>query len=157
GARYRPAQIAIADVGHDWLVSLGSKRRTPAMQGALARKAETDDLQTLTRLNLEYVRSVDEKDVGWFDAHLSSDFMNSNPDGSLVDRAAFLAQIGRGANVTGIRAEDVVIRLIDDLGIIHARTVYKRPDGTTGNGRYTDIWSKRDGRWLCVAAHVARG
>jgi len=127
------------------------------MQGALARKAETDDLQVLTRLNVEYVRSVDEKDVGWFEAHLAPDFMNSNPDGSLVDRAAFLAQIGRGAGVTGIRAEDVIIRLVDDLGIIHARTVYKKPDGTTGTGRYTDIWSKRDGRWVCVAAHVARG
>ena len=25
-----------------------------------------------------------------------------------------------------------------------------------GHGRYTDIWAKRDGRWVAVAAHVTR-
>ena len=43
-----------------------------------------------------------------------------------------------------------------DFAIIHARTSYTLPDGRTGNGRYTDIWARRDGRWLCVAAQVAR-
>jgi ketosteroid isomerase-like protein len=115
------------------------------------------DLEVLTRLNLEYVRSVEEANVGWFDRHLAPDFMNSNPDASIVDRAGFLAQIARGSGVTDIRAEDVLIRITGDLAIIHARTVYKKPDGKTGSGRYTDIWSRRQGRWLCVAAHVARG
>jgi ketosteroid isomerase-like protein len=127
------------------------------MQGAVARKAESKDFDLLTQLNLQYVRAVDEKDVGWFEAHLAPDFMNSNPDGSLVDRAAFLTQIARGAGVSGIRAEDVIVRLIGDLAIIHARTVYRKSDGTAGSGRYTDIWSKRDSSWVCVAAHVARG
>jgi hypothetical protein len=119
-------------------------------------EVETSDLAILTQLNLEYVRAVEEANVGWFDRHLAPDFMNSNPDGSIVDRAGFLAQIGRGSNVIGIEAQDVLIRIIGDLGIIHARTIYKKPDGKTGNGRYTDIWSRRQGRWVCVAAHVNR-
>ena len=57
------------------------------------------DQATLEALNREYIRSVSEADVGWFDANLSEDFVNSNPDGSLVDRAGFLAQIGRGSTV----------------------------------------------------------
>src|SRR5437764_10419281 len=128
------------------------------MQNVATKKVQQNgDLETLTHLNLEYVRSVDEKDVRWFDAHLAPDFMNSNLDGSLVDRAGFLAQVARGAGVSGIEAREVLIRIMDDLGIIHARTVYKKADGTMGGGRYTDIWSKRDGRWVCVAAQVARG
>jgi hypothetical protein len=48
---------------------------------------------TLQKLNLNYIRSVDEADVAWFDANLAPDFFNTNPDGSFIDREAFLAQI----------------------------------------------------------------
>src|ERR1700760_2050636 len=92
----------------------------------------------LAVLNRNYVRSVDEADVAWFDAHLAPDFRNTNPDGTLIDRAAFLAQIGRGSSVRDIREHDVIIRVLGDFAIIHARTAYRKPDGSEGAGRYTD-------------------
>jgi ketosteroid isomerase-like protein len=122
-----------------------------------AQTTGSDDLETLRGLNENYIRSVAESDVGWFDRHLSADFLNSNPDCSIVDRAAFLAQIAKPIAVSGLRCEDVNIRLFGDMSIIHARTVYNKPDGSAGAGRYTDIWARQGGRWLCVAAHVARG
>ena len=54
-------------------------------------------LAILSELNHDYVRSVDQADVKWFDQHLAQDFMNINPDGTRLDRAAFLAQVGRGS------------------------------------------------------------
>jgi hypothetical protein len=96
-------------------------------------------------------------DVRWFDEYLAEDFMNSNPDGSLVDRAGFLAQIARPCAVSDFEAEDVRIRILGEIAIIHGRTVYKKPDGQAGAGRYTDVYSRRQGRWLCVSAHVTRG
>lgn len=114
------------------------------------------DHETLEVLNRDYVRSVQESDVRWFDEHLSADFMNTNPDGSLVDRAGFLAQIAPPCLVSSLKPEDVQIRILGDVAIIHARTVYKKPDGQPGAGRYTDIWWRGGGRWLCVAAHVTR-
>ena len=110
----------------------------------------------LQELNRNYVRSVDEADVAWFDANLASDFFNTNPDGTFIDRKAFLAQIGRGSSVKNIREHDVVIRILGDIAIIHARTSYQKPDGNHGAGRYTDDWQHRDGRWQCVSAHVSR-
>lgn len=117
----------------------------------------TNDLDMLRVLNDNYVRSVAESDVRWFDENLSGDFLNTNPDASLVDRAGFLARIAQPVGVTGLRPEDVNIRLFGDLAIIHARTVYTKSDGQTGSGRYTDIWARQGGRWVCVAAQVARG
>jgi hypothetical protein len=111
---------------------------------------------TLRELNRNYVRAVGEADVAWFDANLAPDFLNTNPDGTLIDRAAFLAQIGRGSPVRNIREHDVVIRNLGDFAIIHARTTYQKADGTLGAGRYTDDWQLRDGRWQCVSAHVTR-
>jgi ketosteroid isomerase-like protein len=110
----------------------------------------------LIELNRNYIRSVDEADVAWFDANLAPDFFNSNPDGSLIDRKAFLAQIGHGSSVKNIREHDVMTRVLGNFAIIHARTSYQKPDGTEGGGRYTDVWELRDGRWKCVSAHVTR-
>jgi Domain of unknown function (DUF4440) len=103
-----------------------------------------------------FVRSVEEADVAWFDANLAADFLNTNPDGSLIDREAFLAQIGRGSIVKNIREHGVMIRILGDFAIIHARTTDMNPDGTRGAGRYTDDWQFRDGRWQCVSAHFTR-
>jgi ketosteroid isomerase-like protein len=115
------------------------------------------DLDTLRRLNQNFVRSVEESDVGYFEEALAEDFLNSNPDCSLVDRASFLAQIARPAGISKLEAHDVRIRILGDIAIIHAQTTYKKPDGREGAGRYTDVWARRQGRWLCVSAHVTRG
>ncbi len=116
-----------------------------------------NDLETLHELNSNYVRAVQESDVGWFDRNLTPDFLNTNPDGSLVDRAGFLDQVGRPVAIANLQAEDVIIRVLGDVAIIHARTTYTKAEGHGGAGRYTDIWHRKGARWLCVAAHVTRG
>lgn len=116
-----------------------------------------NDRDTLHALNEAYVRAVATSDVRWFDENLSVDFLNTNPDCTIVDRAGFLARIAKPAGVTGLHPDNVNIRLFGDFAIIHARTVYTKPDGSPGTGRYTDIWARQDGRWLCVAAQVGRG
>ena len=119
--------------------------------------ATVSDLDALQELNRGYIRSVQHSDVRWFDEHLSDDFVNSNPDCSFVDRAGFLAQIAKPCAVSGLAIEDVRIQMLGEVAIIRARTTYAKPDGQPGAGRYTDVWARRGGRWLCVAANVSRG
>ena len=114
------------------------------------------ELETLAALNRDYIASVQNSDVKRFDEILSEDFLNTNPDGSLIDRDGFLKQIAPKAKISNLACHDVNIRVMGDFAIIHARTSYTLPDGRKGNGRYTDIWAKRGGKWLCVAAQVAR-
>jgi ketosteroid isomerase-like protein len=115
------------------------------------------DHAALAALNHHYIRAVRESDVRWFDAHLAPEFVNGNADGSFSDRAAFLAAIVQPSAVSNLREEDVRIQVAGDIGIIHARTAYTKPDGQAGAGRYTDIWWRANGRWRCVSAHVTRG
>jgi len=117
----------------------------------------TSDLNMLLQLNADYIRSVQNSDVARFDQILADDFVCTNPDGSLVDRANFLMQTARPVAITGLAAHDVNVRLLGDCPIIHARTSYRMPDGRSGAGRYTDVWARRNGQWLAVAAHVTRG
>src|SRR5262245_37223850 len=122
---------------------------------ATALRAQSDH-DILLALNRDYIDSVQHSDVRRFEEILDADFYCSNPDGTLVDRAAFLQQTAKPVPISNLRAEDVLIRLIGDFAIIHARTVFTRPDGSAGGGRYTDVWAKRGERWLAVSAHVTR-
>ena len=115
------------------------------------------DVDILRQLNQDFVRSVQLSDARRFDVILADDFLNSKPDGSLVGRAEFLAQIARPAMISNLEAHDVRIRVMGEMAIIHARTTYKMPDGRAGAGRYTDVWARQQGGWLCVSAHVTRG
>jgi len=123
------------------------------MPTTIASRSELDILQDLNR---DYIRSVQHSDVRRFDEILADDFLCSNPDGSLIDRAAFLKQTAAPVAISNLEARDVVIRIMGDVAIIHARTTYTRPDGQEGAGRYTDVWARRGGRWLAVSAHVTR-
>jgi ketosteroid isomerase-like protein len=114
------------------------------------------DLDTLRDLNRDYIRSVQNSDVQRFDEILADDFLCSHPDGSLVDRSTFLEQTARPVSISGLEARDVIVRILGDVAIIHARTSYTTADGKPGHGRYTDVWARRDGRWLAVSAHVTR-
>jgi ketosteroid isomerase-like protein len=114
------------------------------------------DLEGLTSLNRDYIRSVQDGDVRRFDEILAADFRCSNPDGSLVDRSGFLAQTARPVTISNLAAHDVEIRMFGDVAIIHARTSYTMADGRPGVGRYTDVWARQNGQWLCVSAHVTR-
>jgi ketosteroid isomerase-like protein len=118
--------------------------------------ASKTELETLDALNRDYIQSVQRGDVRRFEEILADDFLCTNPDGSLVDRQRFLEQTAQPVTTANLEAHDVNIRLLGDFAIIHARTTYTRPDGKAGAGRYTDVWARRDGRWLTVSAHVTR-
>jgi ketosteroid isomerase-like protein len=114
------------------------------------------DHEILTALNRDYIDSVQHGDVRRFDEILAEDFLCSNPDGSLVDRRQFLAQTARPVTISGLAIDDVRIRILGDVAIIHARTHYRTADGEQHRGRYTDVWARRGGTWLAVSAHVTR-
>jgi ketosteroid isomerase-like protein len=114
------------------------------------------DLDALHTLNHEYIASVQRGDVRRFDEILAAEFYCSNPDGTLINREGFLVQTSRPVTIRNLQAHDVLIRLFGDVAIIHARTTYTLPDGGHGAGRYTDVWARQHGSWLCVSAHVTR-
>ena len=111
------------------------------------------DLEALQELNRGYVSAAERCDVRWYDEHLAPDYLASNPDGSIADKAGFLARIGKPTGASAYETVEPKIRILGDVALIHAGFRCRKPDGNQGKGRYTDIWAKRGGRWLCVSAH----
>src|SRR5713101_4779850 len=121
-----------------------------------SKPALKSDLDCLLDLNRDYIRSVQTSDVSRFQEILAGDFLCSQPDGSLLDREAFLKHTAAPVKISNLEAHDVKVRILGDVAIIHARTTYTLPDGRPASGRYTDVWARRNGRWLAVSAHVTR-
>jgi ketosteroid isomerase-like protein len=115
----------------------------------------TSDHAALLALNDDYIRSVQHGDVRRFTEILADDFLCSLPDGSLIDRAQFLARTAQPVTIANLQAHEVNVRLLGDFAIIHARTTYTA-DGRSASGRYTDVWARPEGRWQAVSAHVTR-
>src|SRR5262245_55009177 len=80
-------------------------------------RAKTEP-ETLTELNAMYIDSIVRADADQFDRILANDFLCSNPDGSIVDRAEFLRRIRASTPLGYMQLEDVRIRMIGDTAII---------------------------------------
>ena len=116
----------------------------------------TTDLELLRDLNQAYLDSVRTGDVDRFTQLLADDFQCSTPAGELLDKAQFLARTAGPRTLERLAGEDVRIRILGDVAIIHAATTFTSVNGQDGRGRYTDDWQKRNGKWVCVSAHVTR-
>jgi len=128
------------------------------MQKVVFKESEANsaDREVLLELNRNYVRSALESDVRWYAENLSEDFYITAPDGALLNREAFLKRMANPYPGTEAEAVDVMVRILGDVAIIHSGYRDKRLTGEIGHGRYTDIYERRNGRWLCVAAHFMR-
>ena len=112
------------------------------------------DLKILTELDGSYVRAMQAGDVKHFETILAEDFRCSNPDLSLLNKEQFLKIVAPPVKISGLRGLDVEIRVLGDFAIIHSHISWTSADGKQREGRYTDDWARRDGKWICVSAHV---
>jgi ketosteroid isomerase-like protein len=130
---------------------------TPAHAPWQGQDPAGDDLAVLRTLNENYVKAFREADVAWYDAHLAPDYAVASGDGSFHDRAAALTNFAKPSfamHMKSFPVDNVNIRRFDDVALIHAENAYELKDGRKGVSRYTDIWHKQNGRWLCIAAHI---
>src|ERR1700712_134991 len=93
------------------------------------------DIDILAALNRDYIASVQKGNVRRFDEILAIDFLCSNPDGTLVDRAQFLQRSALPVTISGLVATNVQIRLMGDVAIIHASTLYLTAAGEVRKSR----------------------
>jgi len=120
---------------------------------AEARAEEAEAVCELHRLNADYIRAFVESDVDWYDENLSADFTCSLSDGRRIGKAEFLVRIANGPGVTHVTYDEVDVRPLGDVALVHGVTHYVR-NGVPAATRYTDVWERRDRRWRAVAAQL---
>ena len=126
------------------------------MESTASTARDTGDLTMLRELNQAYLDSVRLGDVERFRQLLADDIQASTPAGEILDKSQFLERTAGPRTLDRLEGQDVRIRILGDVAIIHAATSYTSLTGQEGRGRYTDDWQKRNGTWVCVSAHVTR-
>jgi ketosteroid isomerase-like protein len=115
--------------------------------------AEPEAVAELHELNAHYIRAFVESDVGWYSEHLSDDFACTLADGRRINKAEFLERTPQGPGVTDVTYDQIDVRPLGDVALVHGVTHYLR-DGAPASTRYTDVWQLRDGCWVAVAAQL---
>jgi hypothetical protein len=118
-------------------------------------KSTQSDLEILTQLNADYLASDQNGDVQRYGQILDEDFMSSLPDFLLRNKKQFLEMMTVPRPFTELNMDDVRIRFVGgfrDYPLTYM--TFRTKDGVLRQGRYTDDWQRRDGKWLCVAANV---
>jgi ketosteroid isomerase-like protein len=120
---------------------------------ALARAEEAEAVALLHRLNAQYIRAFVEADVAWYVENLTADFTCSLSDGTRIGKEEFLRKIASGPGVTEVRYDEVDVRPLGDVALVHGVTHYVR-NGEPASTRYADVWRREAGRWRAVAAQL---
>ena len=90
---------------------------------------------------------------------LDSDFILTDYDGSLMNKAQFLAAIRDSSNQLTVEvSEDMKLHVHGETVIVTGATHEKgtlKGKPYQHQGRFTDTWVKKNGQWICVASQLS--
>ncbi len=119
-------------------------------------KTEGDESQIIAFENLWNQMQI-AHDADAMDQVLDSDFVLTDYDGSVLNKAQFLASIRDKSNqlITEV-SQDMKLHRHGDtvIGATHEKGTLKGKP-YEHHGRFTDTWIKRDYRWLCIASQLS--
>lgn len=120
-----------------------------------------DDRTKLLRLNAEVQARTKAYDVAALDTLITRDYTLISGSGKVLDREAFLRDIGDRSAVWEVNEpEDVSVRFYNNdaalvIAVLHMRY---RLNGTVHDSRvrYTDVWVRDNGGWKYAAGQATR-
>src|SRR5262245_6868205 len=93
-------------------------------------------------------------DVGAIARFYADDFLSTNADGRVVNKAEWLDMLRTGRfAVDRIAASDFKVRRFGSVGVVTGRSRYWRNGQEISDVRHTQIWAHIDGRWQLTTWH----
>jgi hypothetical protein len=127
---------------------------------AVAQRAKDDSQQTKL-LVMEHLWNEAQvnRDSSALDGMIGANFVNTEYDGEVSDKAKFLADIKDPQfNLDSLTIQDLKVSMYADsavvVGIYHTKGTYQGK-AYEHIGRFTDTWAFTEGRWQCVASHTS--
>lgn len=99
------------------------------------------------------------RDARALEGMIGANFVNTEYDGEVSDKAKFLADIKDPQfNLSNIAIQDVKVSMYADSAVVVG--LYRTKGSYQGKpyehtGRFTDTWVFIEGRWQCVASHTS--
>ncbi len=129
--------------------------------GYAAAQKNKDDSQQTKLVFMEHLWNEAQvnRDSRALDAMLGGQFVNTEYDGEVSDRAQFLADIKDPQfNLNSLSIQDLKVSMYGDSAVVVG--TYRTKGSYQGRpyehvGRFTDTWVFTEGRWQCVASHTS--
>src|ERR1700676_3767581 len=132
-----------------------------ATLGQAAAQKSKDDSQQTKLVVMEHLWNEAQvsRDARALDAMIGAQFVNTEYDGEVSDKAKFLADIrDPHFNLATLTIQDLKVSMYADsavvVGIYHTKGTYQSKP-YEHSGRFTDPWVFTEARWQCVASHTS--
>lgn len=126
---------------------------------AQAGKSDPDrDEAELVRLEQLYARALMRKDRAFLMRFYAPDWRGGNWMGFWSKSTMLKSVLNERYVVRSMELRDLQVRIVGDVAIVQGvDTEVTSLDGkdTSGKWTFTDIFARRDGRWLAVASHTS--
>ena|SRR5215469_10813130 len=123
-------------------------------QNAFSQNKDVDELK---KLNQDWIHSLLKKDTTTLSNILADDFILISPNGNRMTKKDNLDNL-KMLEVISDNLDSVDVRLLsNDVGVVTAYTTFVlnvNNKHVSGRNCYQDVFVRRKGRWLAVAAHV---
>jgi hypothetical protein len=118
--------------------------------------AAEDTTKTLTDLENKWSAASMANDAKFLDQTLAANWIGRGWRGDQADKAKALANAkDTSGKVTAIKNHDVVVRAYGDIAVVQGfdteTSTFKGKD-TSGTYSWTDVFQKRNGRWVAIAS-----
>jgi len=111
--------------------------------------------EEILKVDEERNQALQKGDVATLDRIYSDDLVYANASGALLTKAQHLADLKkRTLNFRSFKHEDVQATVHGDTGVvtgISKSVVEYQGTVSSNNRRFLNVFSKKDGHWLCVA------
>jgi ketosteroid isomerase-like protein len=124
---------------------------------AIAARSQSGDTDALKVLNAAFIHGYMTRDTASLSPIFANDFILINPASQQRNKQEVLNGFISSPHFLSCDVDTVEIRLYGTIGLVLARAVFTTDDNgkkTTGKTNYLDVYEKRRGRWVAVAAHV---
>lgn len=122
-----------------------------------AGHSQSKDADSLKAINAAFIHGYVTRDTASLSHIFAGDFILINPSGQRRNKQEVLEGFINAPHFLSCKVDTVEIRLYGNTGLVLARAVFVSDDNgkkTTGKTDYLDVYEKRKGRWVAVAAHV---
>ena len=115
--------------------------------------------ETILQLERDIMAAIKNKDASALAPLVADDFIYRTHFGAESDKAAFLNSIASiPVEILAMRGEELKVNIYGETAILTGVQVAeaKPPDGESEEGAvaFTDVFVRRDGRWLMVLAYA---